>query len=227
MDETCPLCTGGRGGGWGGVARTLTHAVREPAAAPPARSRASRATRAQCALGGPAGSCSVWRRDVSGQYGERDETCPVSTGRGTRRVRSVRGEGRDVSGQHGERDETCSVSTGRGTRRVRSVRGRGGGSPRSRPPSKAGRSGGEGAGQGEMRAPSARDVSRQYGERDETCPDSTGRGTRRVRSVMRAPSARGRGAGRDARPVRTGGAGRGGAGRTTCERDAACPISAG
>ena len=32
-------------------------------------------------------------RGVSGQYGRRDETCPVSTGGGTRRVQSVR-EGR-------------------------------------------------------------------------------------------------------------------------------------
>ena len=31
-------------------------------------------------------------------HGERDAACPVSTGRGTRRVRLVRGEGRGVSG---------------------------------------------------------------------------------------------------------------------------------
>jgi len=36
-------------------------------------------------------------RDVSLQYGARDETCPVSTGRVTRRFQLVRGEGRDVS----------------------------------------------------------------------------------------------------------------------------------
>jgi hypothetical protein len=35
--------------------------------------------------------------------GERDETCPVSTGRGTKRARLVRGEGQDVSGQYGGR----------------------------------------------------------------------------------------------------------------------------
>ena len=37
---------------------------------------------------------------MSGQYGGRDAACPVSTGGGTRRVRSVRGEGRGVSGQY-------------------------------------------------------------------------------------------------------------------------------
>ena len=31
-----------------------------------------------------------WTRDVSGQYGKRDETCPVSTERGTRRVQLAR-----------------------------------------------------------------------------------------------------------------------------------------
>ena len=48
---------------------------------------------------------------------------PVSTGGGTRRVRSVRKEGQGVSGQYGRRDKTCPVSTGGGTRRVRLVRG--------------------------------------------------------------------------------------------------------
>jgi hypothetical protein len=48
---------------------------------------------------------------VSGQYGRRDEACPVSTGGGTRRVQSVREGGRGVSSQYG-----------RGERRVQSVR---------------------------------------------------------------------------------------------------------
>ena len=39
-------------------------------------------------------------------------------GGGTRRVQSVREEGRDVSSQYGRRDEPCPVSTGGGTRRV-------------------------------------------------------------------------------------------------------------
>jgi hypothetical protein len=42
-----------------------------------------------------------------------EAACPFSTGRGTRRVRSVRGEGRGVSVQY----------EGRGTRRVRSEGG--------------------------------------------------------------------------------------------------------
>ena len=37
---------------------------------------------------------------MSSQYGEKDETCPVSTGTRTRRVQSVRGEGRDLSSQY-------------------------------------------------------------------------------------------------------------------------------
>ena len=48
--------------------------------------------------------------------------CPLPAcsvrGGGTRRVQSVREEGRDVSSQYGRRDETCPVSTGGGTRRV-------------------------------------------------------------------------------------------------------------
>ena len=51
---------------------------------------------------------------MSGQYGGRDEACPVSTGGGTRRVRSVRGEGRGVSGQYG-----ANLSHNIGSRRTR------------------------------------------------------------------------------------------------------------
>ena len=38
-----------------------------------------------------------WLADAPAAPGEMDETCPVSTGEGTRRVQLVRGEGRDVS----------------------------------------------------------------------------------------------------------------------------------
>jgi hypothetical protein len=38
-----------------------------------------------------------WLADAPAAPGEMDETCPVSTGEGTRRVHLVRGEGRDVS----------------------------------------------------------------------------------------------------------------------------------
>jgi len=62
-------------------------------------------------------------RILSGEYGVRDAACPVSTGCGTRRVRSVRGAGRGVSGQYGVRDAACPVSTGCGTQRVRFVWG--------------------------------------------------------------------------------------------------------
>jgi hypothetical protein len=80
---------------------------------------------------------------VSSQYGRRDETCPVSTGGGTRRVQSVReGGGRGTVDLHhhvphrdlrtkreGAREgatwpaAACPDCTGGGTRRVRIVRG--------------------------------------------------------------------------------------------------------
>jgi len=47
------------------------------------------------------------RRDVSSQYGGMDETCPVSTGGGTRRVQSVRGEGGTAS------PAACAAQRGR------------------------------------------------------------------------------------------------------------------
>ena len=43
------------------------------------------------------GDLGGWRAPVSGQYGRRDEACPVSTGGGTRRVQLVR-EGREGGG---------------------------------------------------------------------------------------------------------------------------------
>ena len=53
--------------------------------------------------------------------------CPVSTGGGTRRARSVRGGGRGVSVQYGGGGRGVSVQYGGGgTRHVRSVRGGGG-----------------------------------------------------------------------------------------------------
>ena len=57
---------------------------------------------------------------------QRSQSAPaaLAAGRGTRRVRSVRGEGRGVSDQYGVRDAACPLSTrGRG--------GGGGGAPRA------------------------------------------------------------------------------------------------
>ena len=51
-------------------------------------------------------------RILSGEYGVRDAACPVSTGCGTRRVRSVRGAGRGVSAQYGVRDAACPLCVG-------------------------------------------------------------------------------------------------------------------
>jgi hypothetical protein len=50
--------------------------------------------------GRPAPALSVWAEGHAaprGWYGVRDAACPISTGRRTRRVRLVRGEGRGVS----------------------------------------------------------------------------------------------------------------------------------
>jgi hypothetical protein len=46
-------------------------------------------------------------------HGRRDETCAVSTGGGTRRVQSVREEGRDVSSQYGHNTELSFGNTGK------------------------------------------------------------------------------------------------------------------
>jgi hypothetical protein len=82
------------------------------------------------------------QRDVSAQYGRRDETCPVSTEGGIEALPA--GSAAEVSYIHivfpavvikrillskhskGRSDETCPVSTGGGTRRVQSVREGGG-----------------------------------------------------------------------------------------------------
>jgi hypothetical protein len=65
-------------------------------------------------------------------YGRRDETCPISTGGGTRRIQSVReGEG-GGGGLHGASSASASSSSrtdagtsARWARRVRLVRGEG------------------------------------------------------------------------------------------------------
>jgi hypothetical protein len=77
------------------------------------RGRRSSARRSRCSRAGPphappcrprpvtrSASSQYGRegRDVSSQYGGRDETCPVSTGRGTQRVWSVRGSHRGARG---------------------------------------------------------------------------------------------------------------------------------
>ena len=49
---------------------------------------------------------------MSRKYGARGAACPASTGRGTRRVPLVRGEGRGVSRKYGARDAACPASTG-------------------------------------------------------------------------------------------------------------------
>jgi len=125
-DETCPVSTGGgtrgvqsvrKGGGGGDPERcaglpgyTATTRQAPPArdspspivdgpasvarrSAFPPRASAS-ASRMPCSTASPSAPSS------SGAPG-RDETCPVSMGGGTRRVRLVWEEGRDVSGQYG------------------------------------------------------------------------------------------------------------------------------
>ena len=120
--RTCPVSTGG------GTRRVQS--VRERGKrARPCRSRPSlvlvrgvalaapRAPAARAASPPPAawrGPSRARRRAARGSTW--DETCPVSTGRKTRRVQLVR-----------EKDETCPVSTGRKTRRVQSVHEGGGG----------------------------------------------------------------------------------------------------
>jgi len=66
-------------------------AARQPAGAPGARGARG--------VGGGTRSRLAARRSrcTRSSCGRRDETCPVSTGRGTRRVQLVRDEGRDVS----------------------------------------------------------------------------------------------------------------------------------
>jgi len=110
-------------------------------------------------------------RDVSGWYGRRDETCPVGTERGTRRVQLVREGG-------GRGGGVAPPARRSGTASPRAARPRPRGSPRRE------------ARRTRRRAPRARPrratpprPPRRTCQRDETCPVSTEGWTRRVHFV--------------------------------------------